>query len=679
MDITAASRAAAQILEGEVTRLRARGIPVGEDDLRGLYISDQEADRILGQAGQTQPRQPGDEATLSLVEALGARLGSMRETFALSSAEAATIALCFVCETNSEVERLIAYVQDDVSRKRPRVELVLRLFWGDTVGSQAAFDASAPMRKFRLLDLHDDAQQPATPLLARLVTLDPRVARYLAGGDAIDERLLGTATARPLEEGSTGTSPEPMLIDPRALHPPVLSIRGSDEQRIYRAVGILASVASLRGTLELRLPARDLTPVEAFERAGRDAAMLSFALLVRGMDALEEPQRKELELALDASIASFTAVAWGSMEPSWHGPAVTVEPLDYEARLREWQMRLAGHACSPQIHEALPALAGKFELETGAIEAATRGALGLATARDAARPEISVDDLYASARARSAPILSSLARKVVDQKRWEDLILEPDPLAQLHELCGMVEHRHRVYDEWGFGKKLSNGKGVVSLFAGQSGTGKTMGAGVIAAELGLDLYKIDLSGVVSKYIGETEKNLGAIFRDASLSNAILFFDEADALFGKRSEVRDAHDRYANIETAYLLQQIEEYSGPVILSTNLKMNLDEAFLRRMHFVVDFPMPEEPYRLRIWRTTVPDEAPLGADVDFAFLARQFRISGGNIRNIVLAASFLAAQDGDEMCMRHFIRGTRREFQKLGRMVTEADFGEYLVHLE
>src|SRR6185436_20076090 len=230
-----------------------------------------------------------------------------------------------------------------------------------------------------------------------------------------------------------------------------------------------------------------------------------------------------------------------------------------------------------------------------------------------------------------------------------------------------------------FGARVNAASGIRALFAGQSGTGKTMAAGVIARELGLDLYKIDLSGVVSKYIGETEKNLGAIFRDASQSNAILFFDEADALFGKRSEVRDAHDRYANIETAYLLQQIEEYSGPVILSTNLKMNLDEAFLRRMHFVVDFPMPEEPYRLRIWKTTVPAAVPLADDVDFAFLARQFKISGGNIRNIVLAAAFLAANEGDSLGMRHMIRATRREFQKLGRMVTPAEFGEHMGLLE
>jgi SpoVK/Ycf46/Vps4 family AAA+-type ATPase len=219
------------------------------------------------------------------------------------------------------------------------------------------------------------------------------------------------------------------------------------------------------------------------------------------------------------------------------------------------------------------------------------------------------------------------------------------------------------------------GKGLTALFAGNSGTGKTMAADVIASSLGLDLYKIDLSGIVSKYIGETEKNLSSIFREAETSNAILFFDEADALFGKRSEVKDAHDRYANIETAYLLQRMEEYLGVVILATNLKMNLDEAFLRRLTFVVDFPMPEQPDRLRIWESIVAHEMPLADDVDIPFMARQFKIAGGNIRNIVLAAAYLAADEGSEVAMHHFIRATRREYQKLGRMVTDAEFGPYV----
>ena len=465
----------------------------------------------------------------------------------------------------------------------------------------------------------------------------PASARYLLGGNTVDEAIADTATFTGLSEADTG---EPIL-DPTSLSPGILALKGTDTAKIKRTAAGLAAAAGLQGVLELVLgPTREMSHREIFERAARDSALLEAALLVRGIETLDDIPREAIVTALDSSSSALTIVATPA-DPPWHGPTVTVERPGVEARLSEWQATLARHELEADVADALPALAAKFELDTGAIAAGVRTAIGLATARGPASARISVDDLYAAARARSAPILSSLASKVTHHKQWEDLILEEDPLAQLQELCAMVEHRHRVYDEWGFGQKLSSGKGVVSLFAGQSGTGKTMGAGVIASALGLDLYKIDLSGVVSKYIGETEKNLGAIFREASLSNAILFFDEADALFGKRSEVRDAHDRYANIETAYLLQQIEEYAGPVILSTNLKMNLDEAFLRRMHFVIDFPMPEEPYRLRIWKTTLPDEVPLGEDVDFGFL-RQVPDKRSHIRNIVLAAAFLAAND-------------------------------------
>jgi hypothetical protein len=546
------------------------------------------------------------------------------------------------------------------------------------VAGQDAFDGQAPLRRHRLIALHDDAGQPATPLLARSLTLDARAARYLLGGDELDEALEHAVSTVEAADGRNPTGFESAL-DPRQLSPPVLALYGTDIARARRIALSFARACGLDGLLDLSLSQlREGLAVEGFERASREAALTRRALLIRGVEAIDERSRGEIVSALSTPIPALTLALWEG-EPSWHGPAIPVGRLDFESRLTEWREALAAFSCAPSVEDDLPALAGKFQLDSGAIEAAAKTALGLATARDTGAPVIQREDLYSAARARSAPILSALAHKVEEHKDWADIILEPDPLAQLGELCGMVEHRHRVYDTWGFQKKLSSGKGVVSLFAGQSGTGKTMAAGVIARELGLDLYKIDLSGVVSKYIGETEKNLGAIFREASLSNAILFFDEADALFGKRSEVRDAHDRYANIETAYLLQQIEEYEGPVILSTNLKMNLDEAFLRRMHFVIDFPMPEEPYRLRIWQGTVPPEMPLAGDVDFGFLARQFRISGGNIRNIVLAAAFLAASDGDEVSMRHFIRGTRREFQKLGRMVTEADFGEHIVYLE
>ncbi|MBE0480410.1 MAG: ATP-binding protein, partial [Dehalococcoidia bacterium] len=270
--------------------------------------------------------------------------------------------------------------------------------------------------------------------------------------------------------------------------------------------------------------------------------------------------------------------------------------------------------------------------------------------------------------------LGALARKIQPRFTWTDIVLPKDQMAQLREVANYVKYRHVVYGEWNFAGKASLGRGLNILFAGPSGTGKTMAAEIIASELGLDLYKIDLSTVVSKYIGETEKNLDRIFTEAQTSNAILFFDEADAIFGKRSEVRDSHDRYANIEIAYLLQKTEEYEGIVILATNLRKNLDEAFARRMHFSIEFPLPEEADRHRIWQRVFPREAPLSEDTDLKFMARQFKITGGNIKNIAIAAAFLAAENGGRIGNDHIIRAAKREYQKIGRLCTEADFGPY-----
>jgi len=234
-----------------------------------------------------------------------------------------------------------------------------------------------------------------------------------------------------------------------------------------------------------------------------------------------------------------------------------------------------------------------------------------------------------------------------------------------------VRQKPQVYDTWGFNRKVALGKGLSALFAEESGTGKTMAADIMAGVLGQDLYKIDLSMMVSKYIGETEKNLNRVFSEAETSNAILFFDEADAIFGKRSEVKDSHDRYANIEVSYLLQRMESYDGVVILASNLRGNLDEAFTRRLHFIIEFPFPEAVDREVIWRVNFPEETPLSDDVDFKLLARRFRIAGGNIRNIIMAAAFLAAEDGQSVAMKHLLHGSRREYQKIGRLIDEELF--------
>jgi SpoVK/Ycf46/Vps4 family AAA+-type ATPase len=330
-------------------------------------------------------------------------------------------------------------------------------------------------------------------------------------------------------------------------------------------------------------------------------------------------------------------------------------------------LRIWNHYVNGSAPTSLPLdqLAGQFEFNAAQIRDAV--ASGMDRARSSGRA-LSAEDLFLAARQHSNPNLAGLAQKISPRYAWEDIVLPEDQRAMLREIVATVRGRPKVLDDWGLGRKLVPSRGVTILFSGPPGTGKTMAAEILAGELGLDLYKIDLSSVVSKYIGETEKNLERIFRQAAASNAILFFDEADALFGKRSEVRDSHDRYANIEISYLLQRMETYQGLTILATNLRANLDEAFTRRLQFAVDFPFPEEGDRLRIWQTLFPPEVPRAEDLDFKTLARRFKLAGGSIRNVIVAASYLAASDGGVVTMDHLLHGTRRELQKLGRWADE-----------
>ncbi len=349
-----------------------------------------------------------------------------------------------------------------------------------------------------------------------------------------------------------------------------------------------------------------------------------------------------------------------------------------------WRQYLAAQEVALEP-EDIDALAGRFHL-TGSQIAEAAASLrnhaisARAAENDSIAPEAcaraapTLADCFATARARCTLDVGSSARKITPVHEWADIILPADAMQQLRELCDRVTHRHIVLGDWGFRRTLSLGRGVTALFAGTSGTGKTMAAEIVARELGLDLYKIDLAGVVSKYIGETEKNLDRVFTAAEHANAILFFDEADALFGKRSEVRDSHDRYANIEISYLLQKMDQYEGVAVLATNLRENMDEAFVRRLQFVIEFPFPDETHRRALWRGLFPAETPRDAAIDYAFLAKHFRLTGGHIKNIVLGASYLAATNGGCVEMKHLIKATWRECEKMGRALSADDFGPY-----
>jgi AAA+ superfamily predicted ATPase len=675
------------LLAVEVNRLREQGVPAGQDEFRGLYVGEADVDRALNR--EADPEVVHERiAALNVIAGVAVPgpgpLGTLVQHARLSTFETSVVLLALASEADLGIERVISFAQDDVTKKRPRVDLALRMLsrGEDEVDCRRAFEADSALRRYLIISLQEEAGQALTPLIGRSIALDARVSSFLLGGRGLDEDLLPhsllvreRADAPPLALPANLTAQVEALcsLPPDSLDPPHIGLYGPDRAQ---RLAVASRLALASGLAAVRVDAATAAAALGFDialtRALREAAFQDAALFFDNLDTLTPADQARLRERVEAGVPARLAIFGSTNNPQ--APALNIELTepDFDARVALWQTTLPSP--SPVTIDELYSLAGKFRLSVDGVRDAVVSANGIARWREPQAPQVRIEDLYAAARTRSTPILNDLARKITPHYKWDDIVLPDDTREQLREMCAFVEHKHQVYDVWGFDKKLAMGKGLMALFAGNSGTGKTMAADVIAATLSLDLYKIDLSTVVSKYIGETEKNLKTIFQEAESSNAILFFDEADALFGKRSEVKDAHDRYANIETAYLLQKMEEYSGAVVLASNLKMNLDDAFLRRMHFVIDFEMPDETQRLRIWQSTVPPEMPLAGDVDFAFLARQFRLAGGNIRNICLAAAFLAADDRTDVTMRHFIRAVRREYQKLGKMVTDAEFGAF-----
>ncbi|WAS91033.1 ATP-binding protein [Nannocystis punicea] len=682
-----------------------------DDRFEGLYVSEEEVDehlrRPLGaprwahepspvadaQAGRLDALRRGLLARAEATRAAGLRLrlDELVAAFGLSDLDRDVVLLCLAPEVAPRYERVFAYLQDDVTRRRPGVDLALELLcpaFADKLAARTRFEASAPLSRHGLVQLFDEPTHPHPTLLGRFLRLDPRVAGFLLGGDELAAELDGLVTRCSPEPAGRSLAADDARAriagryDPReGLLVDLVGPAGSGKQSWARALGAELGL----GLLVAHAPGLFAAgPAEAARRLStlaREAVLQRAAVYWEGLDELAEADQaaaQDAVLGSDSHPRRLTFVAgprpWRVAErvPGLRFTRVELpRPSDHE-RLDLWRRELPA-ALPDAVAAELPALASKFRFTAGQVRAAAANARERAHWRAGEQP-LAVADLYAACRAQNNSKLGELARPIVPHYTWSDIVLSADSLTQLREVCDRVRLRGRVHEEWGWGAKLSLGKGINVIFSGPSGTGKTMAAEILAHELGLDLYKIDLSGVVSKYIGETEKNLARIFAEAETSNAILFFDEADSLFGKRSEVKDAHDRYANIETSYLLQRMEEYQGLTILATNLRKNLDEAFVRRMAFAVAFALPEEAERLDIWRKVWPSAVPLDPTLDLEFMARQFKLSGGNIKNIAIAAAFLAASRGVPVSTAHLILGTRREMQKIGRMCVPADFGKY-----
>jgi hypothetical protein len=689
---------------------------LADDSYRGLYIPSVEID-ILGtqewdmpvefaqeRAGLSQERLEIEEAALAAErEGLSLPLRHVARLFNLTPFEQDVLLLTLAPELDLRFERLYAYIQDDVSRRRPSVDLALRLLCStpaERIARMTAFEHDAPLLRRRLIALFEDGQRrPALP--ARFIKLDERIAAELRGGapPPIDALIAPcVAISRP-----TRTLEELLLPDGLAerlrrsfADGVVLALQGGYgsgrrvvAEALCAAAGLpllVIDLDQLLGAESSTIPGIVQTPEECVGRIVREALLRGAAMVWRGADGLlHDDTRAAWRTAALTALDEHAGRSILLIERSWEAGGalpnrrylrVELPPLSYGQREQIWRLRLNGDRPDDSL---IAALASTFRLSGGQIRDAVAMARSLARWRAfEEQPMLSAQDLYAACRAQSSGRLGALAYKISATYDWDDIVLPNDQINRLREICIQVRNRRTVLETWGFDRRLSMGKGVNTLFAGPSGAGKTMAAEIIAADLGLDLYKIDLSSMVSKYIGETEKNLDQVFSAAREANAILFFDEADALFGKRSEVKDAHDRYANIEVGYLLQKMEEYDGVVILATNLRKNMDDAFVRRLHVTVDFPFPEEDDRLRIWRKVFPREAPLAEDVDLPFLARQFKLTGGNIRNIALLAAFLAAEEGAVIGMDQVIRAIRREYQKIGKLVTAAEFGRYLALL-
>jgi SpoVK/Ycf46/Vps4 family AAA+-type ATPase len=706
------------LLHRQVLRLRATSL-LREDQFRGLYISDEEVDAILLQGSSDGPQSPEGSHPLPKMRDLAIRIDSataelalrlqasqiaginiplfrLARIFGLSPFEQFILLICVAPELDSRFETLYSYVQNDVTRKRPTPDLILKLFCSspqDCLTMRVLFSPAAKLFRVPLIRFGIDPPDRESSFLSRPLRAEQRIVDYLLEQGELDERLRPFAAVNnPALSFNNLHLPDSLVGELQKVSSSfteqggivfLQGPKGCGKSSIAEAISRVQRRPLVTARLERLAPDQLPLPL-ALQLLQREARLhganlfLGSAESVSGPDAAAEQKRKVFLDSLDPNeclifVGSNFQFSLAEASAKYTSLNFAIPPPDFSQRALLWSesIEAMGRDTSPDVDAAL--LANKFQLTGGEIQSVCREAVGRALLRDSGE-HISLVDIESAARGQSNQGLRRLAQKVNCIHDWPDLVLPVRSVRQLREVCSAEKLRHIVYSQWGYDRRLAQGRGLNVLFCGSSGTGKTMAAGIIARGLALDLYKIDLSSVVSKYIGETEKQLSQVFHEAGSSNAILFFDEADALFGKRSEVKDAHDRYANVEVAYLLQKMEEYEGIVILATNFRRNMDDAFTRRMHHIVEFPFPDADLRERIWKGLVPPAAPLSADVNFGFLARQFELSGGNIRNVALAAAFLAAESGGEIRMEHFILGTARELQKLGKMPSRSDFREY-----
>jgi SpoVK/Ycf46/Vps4 family AAA+-type ATPase len=594
----------------------------------------------------------------------------LAQRLGLSRFDRQLLALCAAMELDTRIAALCAHAQSDPNKPYPTFALAFALFdepdWN-------ALSPHGPLRYWRLLEIN---QPGAQALTASAIKADERIVNYLKGLNYLDDRI--TPLVEPLHidlvDGTLAPSQQQQadsivsrLKNVQATERlPVIELLGTDSASKRFIADKVASAFGLTVyTIDLNTIPAHIGDFETFIRLWeRESQLLPLALYINTNET-EANDNNTLKRFIDRSSGiTFVDCEQSNSVSSRSIISFEITKPAPEEQAQLWSSLLTETAANPA---SLPKqLTEQFSFSQQEIKRVANTALSELPGNG----NEFENALWQACLKASRPAMEKLAQRIDAKAHWNQLVLPNEQKSLLRQITDQVNHRNRVYHDWGFREKMNRGLGINALFAGDSGTGKTMAAEVIANELKLDLFRIDLSAVVSKYIGETEKNLRKLFDAAEDSGAILFFDEADALFGKRSEVKDSHDRYANIEINYLLQRMEGYRGLAILATNMKSALDKAFVRRLRFIVDFPFPSVEQRKEIWHKVFPANTPIEEGLDLSRLAK-FNLTGGNIHNVALNAAFLAAQENGVITMPLLLNATRTEFKKLDRPAKESDF--------
>lgn len=608
-----------------------------------------------------------EDACIQAAQVVPAALETLCAAFHLSPFERDILLLCAGVELDSSVASLVTLISGDSLKSNPTFSLALAALpdphW-------SAFTPAAPLRRFRMIEVSAGSALTSSPL-----RIDERILHYLTGIQYLDERLNGLVEKFQTPDALAPSHKDIVRritdlcaqtnVDSRL---PVIQLCGSDSGLIK---DIAAWVCTALGLNLCIVNAENIpsapSQLDGFRRLWeREAFLAQSALLVdcSESDATDKPHNSAVTRFIETAGGMILLATMERRHPGQRRQVTFDIPLPPAAEQRAlWIAALGDDAV--RLNGQLDHLTSQFQLSPQGIRASCDEALTIAT-------EDFGSALWDACRKQARPRLEQLVQRIEPVASWDDLVLPAMQKETLKTVAMNVRLRHQVYESWGFAAKSARGLGISALFAGASGTGKTLAAEVLANDLRLDLFRVDLSQVVNKYIGETEKNLKRIFDAAETGGAILLFDEADALFGKRSEVKDSHDRYANIEVSYLLQRMESYRGLAILTTNMKEALDTAFLRRIRFIVQFPFPDAIQRAEIWRRIFPAATP--ADhLDLERLS-MLQVAGGNIRNIALAAAFLAADGNCPVNMTHIRQAAKREYAKSDKQLSAVEMATF-----